>query len=367
MSAQTQQQNYKILGISVEGNKSADASTIIANSGLKVGNEIQVPGDQTINAIRQLWALNIFSDVQVLIDRKINDGVFLLIKVLEYPRLEKVVLEGHDEIDSDDIEEKITFLRGTVLSPQDVSKLILRIKNLYAEEGYLNAKINEEYFTFFGADTIDEDIIVTWQNKADLSDEYTVESEEGERTYSNLIPRIVDRVLLKLKIEEGDEVVVREIEFAGNNAFDDDDLKGELDETEESKWWKFWSSAQFKPEEFKKDKELLVNYYRENGYRDAEVLSDSLIYYNDNKDLKIIVNLFEGPQYKIRNISWEGNTVYPDAALSQRLDFREGDVYNYDKFQKNLRGNEAQTDVSALYLDNGYLTFQLQTDEIKIA
>ncbi|HEY7751075.1 MAG TPA: outer membrane protein assembly factor BamA, partial [Ignavibacteriaceae bacterium] len=89
--AQPAQQTYKILGISVEGNKSADAATIIANSGLKTGNEIQIPGDQTLNAIRQLWALNIFSDVQILIEREINDGVFLLIKVEEYPRLERVV------------------------------------------------------------------------------------------------------------------------------------------------------------------------------------------------------------------------------------------------------------------------------------
>ena len=113
----------------MQGNKSADATTIIANSGLKVGNEIQIPGDQTLNAIRQLWALNIFSDVKIIIERKINDGVFLLIKVEEYPRLERVVIEGNDEIDTEDIEQKITFLRGTVISPQSISKLKIRIKS----------------------------------------------------------------------------------------------------------------------------------------------------------------------------------------------------------------------------------------------
>ncbi|MCZ7614499.1 MAG: hypothetical protein M5T52_13445 [Ignavibacteriaceae bacterium] len=132
------QKSYKILGISVEGNKSADATTIIANSGLKVGSEIQVPGDQTLSAIRQLWTLNIFSDIQILIEREISEGVFLLIKVEEYPRLEKVVIEGNDEIDTEDIESKVTFLRGTVISPQSIAKLKLRIKDLYAEEGFLN-------------------------------------------------------------------------------------------------------------------------------------------------------------------------------------------------------------------------------------
>lgn len=367
IAAQETQKSYKILGISVEGNKSADVATIIANSGLRVGDEIQIPGDQTLNAIRQLWALNIFSDVQIIKEQEITDGVFLLIKVVEYPRLERVVIEGNDEIDVEDIEEKVTFLRGTVLSPQEISKLKQRIEALYAEEGFLNAKISSELFAFFTADTIDEDIDVVWQNKNDLSDEYHLLYESGDRTYSNLIPRIKDRILLKLFIEEGDEVVVRKIEFKGNLAFDDDDLAGEMDETGESSWWEFWSSAEFNPDDFEKDKQLVIDYYRSNGYRDAEIIIDSLVYYNDNKDLKIILDIFEGPQYKVRNITWEGNTVYPSEILNQRLFFAKGDIYNYGKFQQNLRGNESQTDVSALYLDNGYLTFNLQADEFRIS
>jgi outer membrane protein insertion porin family len=367
IAAQETQKSYKILGISVEGNKSADAATIIANSGLRVGNEIQIPGDQTLNAIRQLWSLNIFSDVQIIKEQEINDGVFLLIKVVEYPRLERVVIEGDDEIDIEDIEEKVTFLRGTVLSPQEISKLNQRIEALYAEEGFLNAKITSEQFTFFTADTIDEDIDVIWQNKNDLSDEYHLLYESGDRTYSNLIPRIKDRILLKLFIEEGDEVIVRKIEFTGNLAFDDDDLTGEMDETGESSWWEFWSSAEFNPDDYEKDKQLVIDYYRSNGYRDAEIIIDSLVYYNDNKDLKIILDVFEGPQYKVRDITWEGNTVYPSEILNQRLNFAKGDIYNYEKFQQNLRGNESQTDVSALYLDNGYLTFNLQADESRVS
>ncbi len=361
------QKSYKILGISVEGNKSTDATTIIANSGLKVGSEIQVPGDQTLNAIRQLWTLNIFSDIQILIDREIDEGIFLLIKVEEYPRLERVVIEGNDEIDTDDIEKQITFLRGTVISPQAISKLKLRIKNLYDEEGYLNAKITDNLYEYFTADTSDEDITVTWRNKKDLSDEYELLYESDDQTYSNLIARIKDRVLLKLTIEEGEEVIVREIVFNGNEVFDDADLSSAMEETSEAVWWKFWSSAQFKPKDFKKDKQLIVDYYKENGYRDAEILDDSLIYYNDNKDLKIVMNVYEGPQYKIRDITWEGNTVYPDEVLEQRLGFTKGDVYDYKKLQQNLRGNESQTDISALYLDNGYLTFNAQTEEKKVA
>jgi outer membrane protein insertion porin family len=361
------QKSYKILGISVEGNKSADAATIIANSGLKVGSEIQVPGDQTLSAIRQLWTLNIFSDIQISIEREITEGVFLLLKVEEYPRLERVVIEGNDEIDTDDIEKKITFLRGTVISPQSIAKLKIRINDLYVEEGFLNTVIKDDMYDFFRADTVDEDITVTWRNRKDFSDEYSFTYKPGERIYTNLIDRIKDRVLLKLTIEEGNEVIVRKIEFTGNTVFDDGELAGEMDETSVKVWWKFWSSARFKPKEFEKDKQLVANYYKKNGYRDAEILGDSLDIYNDNRDLRIIIHLYEGPQYKIRNITWEGNTVYPDFILNERLDFAKGDVYDYEKFQRNLRGNESQTDISALYLDNGYLTFNAQAEERRAA
>ena len=361
-----QRTNYKILGIAVEGNKSSDVNTIIVSTGLKVGDEIQVPGDKTINAIKNLWSLNIFSDVQILIDKELSDGVFLLIKVQEHSRVEKVVIEGNDEIDTDDIEKKITFLRGSILKPQEVSKLIQKIIGLYEEEGYFNTEIKAKYYNYFNADTIGENIYVRWRNTTDLADEYEVEYSGSESKSSNLINKIKDRLLLKLEIKEGQEVKVREIAFNNNEAFDDGDLKSEMDEISETKWWKFWGGGKFDPNNYEKDKELIVNFYKKNGYRDAEILSDSLIYSDDKKDLKIVMDIYEGPQYKIRNITWEGNTVYPAYALTERLDFAPGDVYNLEKFEQNLRGNEKQSDISALYLDNGYLTFNLQTKETKV-
>lgn len=361
-----QRSTYKILGLSVEGNKSAEANTIIVSSGLKVGDEIQVPGDKTINAIKNLWALNIFSDVQIVVDKQLSDGVFLLIKVQEYARMEKVVIEGNDEVDTDDIEKKITFLRGAILKPQEVAKLNQRIIGVYEEDGIFNTVVTPQYFSYFTADTIDEKVYVRWRNQADLADEYEVEYSSNEAKSSNLINKIKDRLLLKLVIKEGEEVKVREIAFENNEAFDDGDLKSEMDETSEAVWWKFWSSGKFDPKKYKEDKDLIVKYYKKNGYRDAEILSDSLIYSADKKDLKILLDVYEGPQYKLRNVSWEGNTVYPAAALNERLDFAKGDVYNMEKFEQNLRGNEKQSDVSALYLDNGYLTFNMQTKETKV-
>jgi len=365
--SQQQRTTYKILGLAVQGNKSADANTIIVSTGLKVGDEIQIPGDKTINAIKNLWALNIFSDVQIVIDKQLSDGVFLLIKVEEYPRIEKVVIEGNDEIDTDDIEKKITFLRGSILKPQEVSKLIQHVNKLYEDDGYFNTKFNTKYYNYFSADTSTDKILVRWRNTKDLADEYESEYSLNENKSSNLISKIKERMLLKLEIEEGEKIVVREISFEGNKAFDAGDLKGEMDKTSEAKWWKFWDGAKFNPTNYEKDKGLILKFYQKNGYRDAEILSDTLVYSNDKKDVKIVMNIYEGSQYKIRNIIWEGNTVYPAYALTERLDFAPGNIYDLEKFEQNLRGNEKQSDVSALYLDNGYLTFNLQTRENKVA
>ena len=139
--SQTTRSSFKILGIAVEGNKSADASTIIANSGLKINDEIQIPGDQTLNAIKQLWSLNIFSDIQIAIDKQIQDGVFLKIIVKEQPRFEKLVIEGNDELSTTDIENKAGFIRGQIIKPADISRLKQKILKNYATDGYLNAQI----------------------------------------------------------------------------------------------------------------------------------------------------------------------------------------------------------------------------------
>jgi len=270
--SQTAKSSFKVLGISVTGNKTTDANTIIASSGIKVNDEIQIPGDATLNAIRNLYSLNIFNDIQIINDREIGSGIFLIIKVVEFPRIEKVVIEGNDELDTDDIEAKINFIRGQILKPQEVVNIKQRILKLYEEEGYLNAKITSKNFVYFTADTSEDEIIVIWRNEKDLSEEYHSEYDKEDVTYSNLIDKIKDRVLLKLEVEENDEVIVRKIEFAGNSAFDDGDLKSEMDEIEESVWWKFWSSANFDKKKFEGDKKLITDFYLRNGYRDAEII-----------------------------------------------------------------------------------------------
>lgn len=367
INAQTQKVNYKILGISVVGNKSADAATIIANTGLKIGDEISIPGDQTNSAIKRIWNLGIFQDAEIIIEKKIDNGIFLQINIKEFPRLEKFVLKGNDELSEDNINKKISIVRGQTLKPNEIVRLTNKIKSLYEEDGYLNATITPHNYTFFQADTSKKEITVTWRDEKDLSKELKTTYEIDKTSSINSVNRIKERTIVLLDIKEGDEIKIRHIIFKGNKSFDEGTLRGEFDDTKESAWWKFWTSPKFKRDKFEKDKELLTKFYRKKGYRDFEVLHDSLVFTEDKKHIDVIVDVYEGDQYKVRNVIWEGNSVYPSEELNARLDFKKGDIFDYEKFNQNLHYNEKQTDVSSIYQDTGYLGFQLDAKEEKSA
>ncbi|MDE3057375.1 MAG: outer membrane protein assembly factor BamA [Bacteroidota bacterium] len=324
-----QPKQYKILGISIEGNKSAETAAVIANTGLKIGEDITVPGEQTRTAINRLWDLRIFSDIQITVEKTVGNGAYLLITVKENPRLEKVEFSGNDELSESDLTKKVSLLKGQIVSPQEVSRLVGVLKKAYDDEGYLEAEIKPELL-------------------------------ESPDTNAR------GRVILRFNIHEGPEVRIGSILFYGNKAFSDGDLRGEMDDTHEHVWWKFWRSSKFDKKKYADDKKKILDFYHKNGYRDAAILTDSISYSDDNRDMNIRIFVYEGPQYRVRNITWEGNTVFKTEALNQRLGFQRGDVYNLDTFDKNLHGNEDQTDVASLYLDNGYLTSSLDPEEIKV-
>lgn len=329
-----QQEVYKILGISVEGNIVAQPAAIIANSGLKVGDEISftrvgniiVAGDKIRNAIKQLWALRIFKNVSIEIENQVGDGVYLLIRVEEYPRLEDIVIEGNKALSTKDIKNKINLVRGQVIAEHRLTSIENEIKKAYEEKGYFLADVKFE-----------------------------------------IIPTKEGRANLKVKINEGKKISIKKIIFEGNVKVKDGDLKGAMKETKEKKWWMFWRTAKFDRKKYEEDKKKLIEFYRKKGFKDATILDDS-IYTDEKKEhLFVKIKVYEGPQYKVRNVKWEGNTVFDDKVLSERLDFKLGDIYNREKFEKNLYGNEQQTDVASLYLDNGYLTVNMQPEEVKIS
>jgi outer membrane protein insertion porin family len=187
--AQQRADVYRILGISVEGNRTGDPAAIIANTGLKVGDEISIPGEQTRQAIQRLHNLRLFEDVQLLIENRIQDGVYLLIRVRENPRLDRIEIRGNDEMSEDDVLKHLGLLKGQIVTGQDLSSVIRTLKREYDAEGYMNAVVTPRLVSV--SDT-------------------------------------VNRVALVVEIQEGPQVKVDAIRFHGNSVYDDDDLQGEM-------------------------------------------------------------------------------------------------------------------------------------------
>lgn len=313
---------YKIANIDVKGNKNYEAQTIISYSGLQNGQEITVPSDETREALNRLWKIGIFADVRIYVDKKFGNDVYLVIEVEELPRVEKVEITGNDEYSYDDLREKINLSTGEVVSEQKLKDIEYNLEKFYSEEGYGLAKV-----------TVDK--LVSANNEARI----------------------------RVKIIEGKELTVDHIVFEGNTKISSDDLRGAMSETSEKSWWKFWDGAKFDRKKFDDDKKLIEDLYKERGYKDAIVVSDELDILPSKEDVNIKVKIDEGIKYYISDVRFEGNKVYDDLALLGRLNMRKGDVYNMKKVQENIYGNESESDINSMYLDNGYLSFNADIDE----
>lgn len=309
----SQVRKVKIASVVVEGNKKSEASTIRLNSGLMVGNEIT--GEDIQQAIKNLWSLKLFSDIKVFAGNQTTSGIDLIIRVDEYPRLRKVEIGGNDEIELDEIENEIAVYRGMVINPYKLFKIRKSITRLYHEEGFLLAKINVD----------------------------TVGVEDG----------IVN---VAINVEEGEEIQIEKITFHGNEAFDDDDLKGAMDDTQEDSWWR---SADFDQKKYEIDLEKVTMYCKENGYRDAEVINDSVSYSDDGKSIFIDVWIYEGPKYYFGDIKFSGYSIFIEEELAEALDIRKGDSFDQKKYSEGITER-----LQKMYYNQGYLFAQVQPQEM---
>jgi outer membrane protein insertion porin family len=311
----SQVRKLKVNSIVIEGNKDSQASSIRLNSGLLVGNEIA--GEDLQQAVKNLWALGVFSDIQIFIDNQTTAGVDLIIKVSEYPRLNKIVIKGNDEFDADEIENDLTTYKRMIVSDYRLFKIKQTIKSKYLEEGYLLAEIN-----------IDTSLVSA------------------------------QSVNINIDIKEGEEVQIEGITFYGNEEIEDDDLKDAMDEIQEDRWWR---SADFDPKKYEEDKLKVIQYYRENGFRDAEVLKDSTFYSEDNTDMYIEIWVYEGNKYHFGDMNFSGNTIFSNEELSAALDLTTGDVYDQLKYDEGIRDR-----LQKMYYNQGYLFAQIQPIETPI-
>jgi outer membrane protein insertion porin family len=327
ISQQVQQQNYTIAGVSVEGNKFADEATIITLSSLKPGDNISLPGDNKLNvAIRNLWARKQFSEIELKIDKITPVGVFLIIKVKEFDRLNSIITENNKKLDVGDIKKAFGKTRGDIISPWDLYVAKRDIKKAYADEGLIFAKVEME--------------------KIKTDTPY----------YANV----------KVIANEGVQFYVEKIEFVGNKHYEGDELAGVFDDTHTKKWWQFWRSSKFDVKEFEKDKKKLNDFFKREGFIDGHIVKDTALFDEAREKVVLRVTVDEGQKYYVRNISVEGNTVFPSELILKRVDFKKGEVYDQEKLQRNITVNEDFNDALSLYNDNGYISAEFVKDEIRV-
>ncbi len=306
-------ESIKLLGLSVEGNKISEDEVIKMSSGLQEGTNINLEDIQA--SIEQLWHLGLFSDIKIILDKSTQQGVYLTIKVNEFPRLDKTIIEGNKKIKEEKLREVLGFYRGQILTAGKIAEAKKEVLKSYSEKGFILAKVNTEVY----------------------------ESEkEG-------------LAVLKIKIDEGKKVQIKRVQFFGNTIFKDKKLRKQMDDTKENRWW---GGGDFDKEKYRKDKEKVLEFYRNYGYRDAEIVKDSLYYDAHGKDMFIDIWIKKSRCYYFGDISWEGNTLFPSKKLEDLLEFESGDVFSKEKFMKSI-----QEKLNGVYYDLGYIYAQINPRE----
>lgn len=322
-----QEQELTIAGITVSGNVYADTETIISISGLRVGSQIKPINDFAIQrAIQNLWKRKQFSSIDLKIDKITTMGIFLNIVVEEFPRLNSINIINNKEIDEFELKKAIGKIKGDIISNNDIQIAKDKIFKLYEKEGISFVEID-------------------------------IKVKDSDT--SNYVNLLVD-------INEGATFKVKSITFVGNSNLESNDLEDSFEETSTKSWWQFWKSTKFDKKKYEDDKKLLIKYMQNQGFIDAVLLADSLVYDPNEKTVDITLYVEEGPRVYIRDVKFEGNLVFDDKILERRLEFKKGDFYDVEKFQMNLSGNENQTDAASLYLDNGYLQARLMPEVYRI-
>ncbi|MEO1077304.1 MAG: POTRA domain-containing protein, partial [Bacteroidota bacterium] len=314
-------QVYEILGLSVAGTEDENTRRFVLQvSGLEVGQRVQMPVDDGIaEAVRKLYQAGSFSNVEVLAENIVGEGIFLLIRVEEQPRLASIQFEGVKRGQRDDLEETVPLLRGRPVRPADLARTEQAIINYFRDEGYLLA-------------TVDHTVSVNDNGRADVV----------------------------FNVDRGRKVEVENISFVGNDSYSERTLRKRLKNTPEDRWWRFWSGESFVAQDFEEDLQTLVDWYQDKGYYGARVLQDSVWVEGEDEgepEVHIQIKVEEGPLYVIRDVSFEGNTEYTDAQLRTALGFEVGEPYSKKKFEQNLYYNPDHSDIASLYTDRGYLRF----------
>jgi len=315
------QQEVTLLGVEVDGNKLASETMIRYTAGLRQNEVINVADFS--RAVKRLWQLGLFEDVQIKIDKETNDGFFITIQVQETPILGTVHYKGNKKLKDKQLQDELEFYLGQRIKPHVLVESITKLKDFYAEDGFLLAEIEATLVDPEGA--IDD------------------QKSDKDRQKQGLTKDIL------FTIKENDKVKINKILFQGNESYSDFRLRRVLKETKQQRWYLFWRSY-FDGKKFDEDKLALETFYRNNGYRDFTILSDTTSVKDEQKHMDIVISVIEGPRYRYRNFSWDGNTLFSNKILNRALNLKRGDYFNEEEFNAAVYNN-----MQGLYMDRGYI------------
>ncbi len=329
---------YEIGGIAFEGAEKFDTRVVQLVAGLQVGDRIRIPGDKISSAIENLWKQGMFDDVQIRVTRIQGNIAFLKIVLKERPRLERFRFTGVKKGEDKKLREEIKLVTGEVVTENLLRTSVNKIKGYYIGKGFTRVEV-------------------------------TPTSEADDST---------GRLTVTFNVKRGKKVKIDSLIFDGNREVSDLTLATKMQKTRDVhfpwklRFWKkvFWKKSRYIESDFREDLEHVVAYYNEQGYRDARIVSDTV--YDapsakaDQERVKVKVKVHEGRKFFFRNITFSGNTVYSDDVLRRSLRISKGDPYNRALLDQNLQYNPSGTDISSLYMDNGYLFFRATPVEVAV-
>ena len=319
--------DYIIGGVTVTGTKNLDKDVLVQISKLNKGDRINMPGEQSAAVVKRMYDQGLFDDVQLNVTKINLDTVYFEIVVVERPRLSRLHITGIRKGEIEDLQKKLSDKNSKIVNENLLSTTTAIIKKHFAEKGFLNT---------------------------------TVDIKQRKD------PGDANSVILDVAVDKKQKVRINQVIFEGNTAFTSKKLKKYLKKTRERKWYNVFGSRKFLRDKYEEDKQTLIEKMQDKGYRDAELLSDS-VWKHDDQTVNVKIKLFEGHKYYFGKITWSGNAQYSADLLNKLLRLKEGAVFSEEELNKRLSGPTPNNDdVSTLYLDNGYLTYNADPVQTRI-
>ncbi len=324
-----------IAGIEVKGNKSYEAPIVISVSGLTIGQRVDIPGDEITAAVQNYNRNGLFSEVSIEASRMDRDSVWLTINIVERPRLSEVRINGVKKGEAETLlkNQLSSLYQGTHLTPNIIDRAKIVIRRYYDEKGFSNVEVS------------------TRETKDPAREGY---------------------VFLDFDVDKNNKTKVHAITFKGNEMISDFKLRKAMKKTNEGfslsrhPWnsiLEIFSSKKFVQKDYQEDLSNIISLYHEHGYRDAEIISDT-VYRHDDKKYNIDITIDEGKKYYIKQINFVGNTKYTTEDLSRIFGMKPGDVYDQKKLEGRLTTDEDA--ISNLYSNNGYLFAYMSPVETEV-